>query len=271
MKYTTSDNNIIIFQNGIINIPSDDLRFDSIRENLLEENFKEVEILLNLKNHLPKGFNIKEDVIYVNDLPIDDKIIFLYKDQLEELKNHIFDFHSSVDKNNRFSYLEDSLFLDKEGEVLVKREHINLIKVFRKKNKNERALLKQLIKKDKYLLSLIDSFSPDTINFLKNKNMITEESLETIKDFYMFYFKGKESKFLKAINNSFISMTDWFSLLDAFRKSHKKIEYKTKLTNLNILLKRYSFLSFLGIVFLDQVLLKRKQAFQYSYFFFQYY
>ena len=110
--------------------------------------------------------------------------------------------------------------------------------IFRKKSTKEQESIKKIIKnKGEMFLPLIKYFSSDEINNLVRLDL--KEHTNILIEFYLYYFNKKNSKFFKAINNSNLSITEWNRLLTLFK--HKPIPYKTKLTNLNILLKKYEY------------------------------
>lgn len=233
MKYTITEDNIIIFSNGIINVPKDDLRYSFVKKEIEDKDYEKANYYLDLKNLLPKGYQVKEDQYYINKVEIPNNVVFNNKDQLEELKNHIFDYKKE-DKD--FSYLLDGSFLDLEGELFLKDLDTDMINLFRSKPKKEQIKLKDIIKKNVEFLNYIEYFSANEINQIINLDL-DKNMCEYFLDFYKYYFKNKNSKFFKAIEKSKLSIPEWKRLLDYF--NNEPMEYKTKLTNFKILLKKH--------------------------------
>lgn len=221
MKYSISDEKILIYEPSLINIPKDDLRYS-----LIKNNEKKISEYYLFENILPKGFKVKNNIIYVKNIKIPNNIIIQYKDQLEELKNHLFDHFES------FNCIENKKFLDKEGEISVDQSF--QINVFRKKEYKEKKLIKKVIKKNYNILPFINEFNSDQLNII-NEQLV--ENFDTLFSFYQFYYNGKNSKFISALKKNNLTKLERETLLKFFKE--KAIKYPSKLTNFKILIKMY--------------------------------
>ena len=231
MNYTMTEKNIVIINNGsIINIPSDDLRYEYIRRSIKEN--KDFAHFIKFKNILPKGFDIVDNEIYVKQILIPNKIIKNNKHQLEELKNHLYDHYSH---SKGIDYLNDVLFLDKEGEIIINEGSPIDVSYFRKQNKKDRDLIKSVLKSNSDISILINkNFNANEIKKISDLNL---KSYDLFYKFYNYYFKNKNSKLFKAIEKSNLNSIEWTNLLEMFK--NEPLEVKNKITNFKILIKRY--------------------------------